>query len=96
MKSFKDLEFKEHCLAAEIGFEGSKHAIEQFENGYGVSVLFGSNFYSDGISTYEVAILFRGKITYSTDIAENGVIGYLSEEEVSGVMQKIQNINKSL
>jgi hypothetical protein len=60
-------------------------ATETFENGYGVSVLFGSCFYSNGKDTYEVAVLFDGSITDITD----DVMGYLSEYEVSEVMSKV-------
>jgi len=91
MKTFKDLKFENHSVAtAEIErFNGAKQAIENFENGYGVSVLFGSCFYSNGIDTYEVAILFGESITYNTEITDD-VMGYLSKDEVSEIMAKVQ------
>jgi hypothetical protein len=91
MKTFKDLKFENHSVAtAEIErFNGVKQAIENFENGYGVSVLFGSCFYSNGIDTYEVAILFGESITYNTEITDD-VMGYLSKDEVSEIMAKVQ------
>ena len=48
MKRFKDLEFEPHPLGL-----GSQARIT-FDNGYGVSVLLGESFYSDGVSSYEL------------------------------------------
>lgn len=95
MKTFKDLKFKPHSIT-ESGLENykeAKQAIEKFENGYGVSVLFGNCFYSNGIDTYELAVLFDGKITYQTDITDD-VLGYLSENEVSEVMLKVAALKR--
>ncbi len=91
MKTFKDLKFEPHSLAKSglDKYKDAKHATETFENGYGVSVIFGSCFYSNGQDTYEVAVLFGDSITYNTDITD-GVIGYLSEDEVTEVMSKVQ------
>ena len=89
MKKFKDLKFEPYSIAKSglDNYKDAKHATETFENGYGVSVLFGSCFYSNGKDTYEVSVLFDGSITYNTDIT-NDVMGHLSEDEVSEVMSK--------
>lgn len=91
MKTFKDLKFEPHSIAKSglDKYKDAKQATETFENGYGVSVLFGRCFYSNGKDTYEVAVLFNGDITYNTDITD-GVIGHLSEKEVTEVMSKMQ------
>lgn len=89
MKTFKDLEFKEHQLAK--FYKGAKQAIMEFENGFGVSVIFGSCFYSNGIDTYEVAVLKNGSLCYDTIITSD-VLGGLTEFEVSEVIQKVQNL----
>lgn len=89
MKTFKDLEFKEHQLAK--FYKGAKQAIMEFENGFGVSVIFGSCFYSNGIDTYEVAVLKNGSLCYDTIITSD-VLGGLTESEVSEVIQKVQNL----
>ena len=91
MKTFKDLDFKKHSIA-ESGIEryqDAKQATEKFENNYGVSVIFGNCFYSNGKDTYELAILYDGDITYNTGMT-NDVLGHLSEEEVSEIMIKVQ------
>jgi len=87
MKTFNDLEFEPHFSM--LG--GGLRAEMSFENNYGVSVLFGTLFYSNGVDTYEVAILKDGEITYDTDITDD-VLGHLSEDEVTEVMKKVQEL----
>lgn len=84
MKTFKDLEFNSHSIC------GTQARIN-FDNDYGVSVVCGIMFYSNGISTYELAILYKDQITYNTDIT-NDVLGHLDENEVTGIMIKVQNL----
>ena len=85
MKTFEDLKFKP-CYT---GFQ----AIMEFNNGYGVSVLFGNMAYSNGIDTYELAVLENGYLCYDTPITDD-VLGYITEEEVSKVMEKVQKLPK--
>jgi len=95
MKTFKDLQFKRHrsaynrILADE--YKDAKHATMYFPNGYGISVLLGKMFYSNGVNTYEVAILRDGGICYTTNIT-NDVLGGQTEEMVTKIMEDIQNL----
>lgn len=92
MKTFKDLVFKEHPISKEgIGdrFKNHKMAEMDFPNGYGISVIFGNMFYSNGKDTYEVAVLSNGKLCYDSGIADD-VVGHCSEIEVTELMEKIQ------
>ena len=100
LKQFKDLLFKQHEMAKDAfllsspireEYMNAKHAIMQFENGYGVSVLKGTLFYSNGIDTYEVAVLDNNGICYNTSIT-NDVIGYVDADEVSNIMKQIQEL----
>ena len=102
LKQFKDLLFKQHEMAKDAfllsspireEYMNAKHAIMQFENGYGVSVLKGTLFYSNGIDTYEVAVLDNNGICYNTSIT-NDVIGYVDADEVSNIMKRIQELPK--
>ena len=68
-----------------------KQAKMNFENGYGISVIFGSMFYSNGIDTYEVGILKDGILCYATPITDD-VIGYITADEVTDIMRKIQEL----
>ena len=100
IKTFKDLEFEMHPILLDgksfditSMFAGSKHAVMEFENGYGVSVIFGEQFYSNGIDTYEVGILKDGYLCYATHLTDD-VVAYISEDEVTEIMRKVQELNK--
>lgn len=75
-------------------FAGQKQAVLYFPNGYGVSVLFGSTFYSDGLSTYEVAVIrAEGGLVYPEHICPNGdVLGYRTKEQVTEIMKLVQDL----
>jgi len=95
MKVFKDLEFEKH-----INGDGLQSKIF-FDNGYGISVIrfklsfgrYGS--YTNNEHEWEIAVLTGNKdewsLSYSTDITDD-VIGHLSEEEVTEIMKRIQNL----
>lgn len=89
MKTFKDLKFEEHYFSPFC--KEAKQAKMNFENGFGVSVLFGNCFYSNGRNTYEVAVLKNGGLCYDTEITTD-VLGHLTKSEVTEVMKKVQNL----
>lgn len=100
IKNFSDLVFEPHEIAKEAHklpflirekYLNAKHAVMWFENGYGISVVKGSMFYSNGIDTYEVAVIKKGGVCYDTPIA-NDVIGYIEADEVSNIMKRIQEL----
>ena len=88
IKTFKDLEFEMHHL---LSYE--KHAVMEFENGYGISVIFGEQFYSNGVDTYEVAIIKDNHVCFDTPLTDT-VLAYQSEDEVTEIMRKVQELNK--
>lgn len=110
-KTFDDLEFKPHEMFEEFKrFEvylqsispkiyemskGAKHAIMNFDNGYGVSVVFGEIFHSNGVDTYELAVLKDGKVCTDYPIT-NDVMGYLSKDMVSEIMINVQKLPKGI
>ena len=86
MKTFKDLEFKQHPSA-----DGIISRIT-FENGYGASVVRHEYSYGGKDGLYEVAVLGSdGELTYDTPITSD-VIGYLRDIDVTDVMEKIQQL----
>lgn len=95
MKTFNDLEFKKRELLFEEDIT-NEQALMFFPNGYGVSVLLGKKFYSNGIDTYELAVMIGNEeeydLCYNTPIT-NDVLGYLTAEEVTEIMRKIQELN---
>lgn len=94
MKTFKDLDFKKRKPVWD-GEITNQQAVMFFENGYGCSVLLGDSFYSNGIDTYELAVIkgneYRWDLTYETPITRD-VLGYLSEDEVTKAMIEVQQL----
>nr|DAV38616.1 MAG TPA: hypothetical protein [Caudoviricetes sp.] len=102
LKNFNDLEFNRHPLAkyaerppfiVRHEYAESKLAKMDFENGYGISVLLGSLFESNGIDTYEVAVFKNGDLCYAP--ITNIEIGFITANEVSAVMRQIQELPKT-
>lgn len=63
----------------------------EFPNGYGVSVIkcFGSYGYEQDL--FEIGTMYKGRLTKIKGMTEsNEVIGYLNNEEVLSVLEKIQ------
>ena len=88
MKTFKDLKFNAHPMGIDYG----KQAKLKFPNNYSVSVIIGDIWYSDGISTYELAILdSHNNLCYNTPITDD-VLGYLSPKEITIAMKKVQKL----
>ena len=86
MKTFKDLEFKPHS-----NMDGIMSRIE-FENGYGASIVKGEYTYGGKDGLYELAVLnSNGDLIYDTPVTDD-VEGYLSEEQVTDLLIKIQQL----
>jgi hypothetical protein len=86
MKQFKDLKFKKHPH-----LNGVISRIT-FDNGYGASVVKHEFSYGSDKGLYELAVLDKnGDLKYDTPITDD-VIGYLREEDVTDVMEKIQKL----
>ena len=89
MKTFKDLDFQPH---PNMGHVGGVQARIIFDNGYGASVVRSQYTYGGDKGLYELAVFGKdGHITYDTPIT-NDVIGYLRPEDVTDVMEKIQQL----
>jgi len=76
--------------------ETKKHQYTfHFSNGYGASVIKGPGTYGYEKDLWELAVLSeRGgewHLDYDTDITDD-VIGYLSVEEVKGLIERIKNL----
>jgi hypothetical protein len=87
MKTFKDLEFIPHST----GMGGVMSRII-FDNGFGASIVCTPHTYGGDKGLYEIAVLdTEGKLTYDTSVTDD-VIGYLRPEDVTDVMEKIQQL----
>lgn len=87
-KTFEDLVFEDVDKShPKLG----KRARMQFDNGYGISVLLGKCYYSNGVDTYEVAVLYDDYPTYSTGITDNVLCGQTAEQ-ITKIMEKIAKL----
>ncbi len=94
MKTFSDLVFKDYAIRR-FAEEGAKQAIMFFPNGYGVSVLLGDLFYSNGIDTFELAVITGDEkqytLEYGTPITDD-VLHRITAEEVTEAMKQVQQL----
>jgi hypothetical protein len=81
--TFNDLTFVPSTYADGV------HAMVTFDNGYGASIVKTDRSYGGKEGLYELAVLFDGLISYDTPIT-NDVIGFLTEDEVTELLQKIE------
>ena len=59
-----------------------------FDNGYTASVVCHPGTYGYEQGLFELAVIHEGEICYNTPLTDN-VIGYLSDEEVSDLLDEI-------
>jgi hypothetical protein len=82
--TIKELEWRDHSIG-----RGCKHAVVDFANGYSASVIFGPFFYSNGVDTYEIAVMTAKGLCYDTPITDD-VLGHLDEEEANAAFAAIE------
>jgi len=88
MKTFQDLPFD----SMNDGFMIGKKARMHFDNGYGVSVVSHNHSYGGRDGLYEVGVLDSdNQLTYDTSVT-NDVLGYLTEEDVTDIMKRVQEL----
>jgi hypothetical protein len=89
MKTFNDLQFKEHPRGAVYGGIISRII---FDNGYGATVVQGPHSYGGSDGLYELAVIGKNdEICYDTPVTGD-VEGYLSEAQVTDLLTKIQQL----
>ncbi len=88
MKKFEDLEFDKLTDP----FMSGVRSRMMFENGFGVSVVSHTYSYGGKDGLFEVAVLDKdGDLTYNTPVT-NDVVGYLNPDEVTDIMEQVQNL----
>ena len=89
MKTFNDLQFKEHPRGAVYGGIISRII---FDNGYGATIVQGPHSYGGADGLYELAVVGKNdEISYDTPVTGD-VEGYLSEAQVTDLLIKIQQL----
>lgn len=99
--SFSDIEFKPYFTEEEVNFikkirlmsdaDKSMQGVVEFENGYGISVLLGRQFLSNGKDTYEAAVTYDGHIINRDN--EQWVEFFLNRYEVEKLMNNVAGLN---
>jgi hypothetical protein len=84
MKTFSDLRFNTHPMGVGV------HALMDFDNDYGVSVVKTPYTYGGDRGLYELAVIKGGEIHYDNPVAKGDVVGYLRPEDVTDAMLVIQ------
>ena len=90
MKGFKDLEFVSMSDAF-FGVDGVRARID-FPNEFGASVVRHNYSYGGPDGLYELGVTKYGELHYDNPIAGGGVIRNLNEEEITEILEKIQNL----
>jgi hypothetical protein len=92
-KTFDDLEWNPWTTDEHYSqeFLDSRQAQMTFINGYGVIVLCGTPFYSNGEDSYEVGIMKYGEL-YKLDRYDDIVVGYRTKDEVTNIMKYLQTL----
>ncbi len=85
MKTFNDLDFQS------MQFGIGVIARINFDNGYGASVVKSTFSYGGNQDLYELAVIKDDAICYDTPITDD-VLGYLTEDDVTKYLGKIQNL----
>lgn len=89
MKKFEDLNFEK---INDTPFMVGVKSRMMFENGYGVSVVSHTYSYGGKDGLFEVAVLDKeGDLTYETSVT-NDVVGYLNPDDVTTIMEQVQNL----
>lgn len=75
------------------GRNGGVHAVVEFQNGYGASIVKHEYSYGGIEGLYELAVLdYTGSICYSTPITDD-VLGHLTEQDVSDALKSISELD---
>lgn len=101
--TFDDLQFEPHPTAVALKNLLSAKEMENpynqelcnaawarmdFPNRYGVSVICGIQFYSNGRDSYEIAVMYEGNLTMY--FPEDSVRGWQTKEQITEIMKEVQ------
>ena len=87
MKTFNDLVFKPHAIG-----RGAVQATLDLGNDIEVSVVGGPGLYGDGKTSFEVAAFYKTLSKFVTMPNGDDVSGYNSKEEVTKIINYLENL----
>lgn len=80
---FEKLEFGPHP-----NWEGAKIAKLRFPNGFGASVITGGSSYTSRDCPYELAVITKAGLCYTTEITDN-VLGWQTADDIDVLLGRI-------
>lgn len=87
------MNYEEYLILSEPFHDGFRKRY-LFENGYGASVVKHSFSYGGERGLFELAVINKdGDLIYDTPVTDN-VIGYLNQEDVDSLLEKIKNLEQ--
>ncbi len=87
--------FEQYLVSGRDNFFGGLSYEFRFENNYGASVIKHKFSYGNEDDLFELAVLYDGKITYSTEITGD-VLGYLTDEDVLFYLSEIRDLEEEI
>lgn len=90
----KNYNFASHSGFKSYEYRGGRHGEQwtfEFDNKYGASVIKCDYSYGGSEGLFELAVLYDDDLCYSTPITDD-VIGYLTEDEVSALLDSIERL----
>ena len=87
MKTFDDLVFKPHPIG-----RGAVQAKLDLGNDIEVSVVGGPGLYGDGVTSFEVAAFYKTLGKFVPMPGGDDVSGYNSKEEVTKIINRLENL----
>lgn len=85
--------YEEYLVSEGGNFFGGLAYEFKFENNYGASIIKHCFSYGNEDDLFELAVLYNGKITYSTEITGD-VLGYLDNDDVLIVLNQIKELEE--
>ncbi len=87
--------FEQYLVSEGGNFFGGLAYEFKFENNYGASIIKHKFSYGNDDDLFELAVLYDGKITYSTEITED-VLGYLTNDDVMFYLSEIKGLEEEI
>lgn len=87
--------FEQYLISEGDSFFGGLAYEFKFENNYGASIIKHNFSYGHEDDLFELAVLYYGRITYSTEITED-VLGYLTNDDVMYYLSEIKDLEEEI
>ena len=87
--------FEKYLVSENDGFFGGLAYEFKFDNNYGASIIKHGGSYGNKDDLFELAVLYDGYITYSTEITGD-VLGWLTNDDVLFYLSEIKDLEEEI